>query len=73
MCVSSLTRYGRTCFTSFAAALTGSALFFMSYSILAINKFLIPFSFTGFLVMVTYCEAQFLIVTGLIHHDQAEK
>lgn len=44
----------------------GSFLFVLSDSILAISKFVHPFSYGGILVMTTYILAQFLIVNGSI-------
>jgi uncharacterized membrane protein YhhN len=42
--------------------LSGSVLFIFSDSILAYNKFLIPFAYASFLTMLTYLLAQCLIV-----------
>lgn len=42
----------------------GALLFVMSDSLLAINKFLLPFQLAGLFVMLTYCTAQYLIVSG---------
>lgn len=44
----------------------GSFLFVLSDSILAVNKFLRPVPFSGFLVMSTYVAAQWLIIRGAI-------
>jgi uncharacterized membrane protein YhhN len=44
----------------------GAALFVISDSLLAVNKFYQPFAFAGTLVMLTYCAAQYYIVMGLI-------
>jgi uncharacterized membrane protein YhhN len=46
--------------------LLGAALFVLSDSLLAINKFYQPFAFAGILIMLTYCAAQYFIVTGFI-------
>jgi len=44
----------------------GALLFVLSDSLLAINKFYQPFASAGMLIMLTYCAAQFFIVTGFI-------
>ena len=46
--------------------LLGAVLFVLSDSLLAINKFYQPFAFAGVLIMLTYCGAQYFIVTGFI-------
>ncbi|MGF2412635.1 lysoplasmalogenase [Ferruginibacter sp.] len=46
--------------------LLGAALFVLSDSLLALNKFNQPFAFAGVLIMFTYCAAQYFIVTGFI-------
>ncbi|MBL0358869.1 MAG: lysoplasmalogenase [Chitinophagaceae bacterium] len=45
----------------------GALLFTASDSMLAINKFYMPFAGAGILIMLTYCAAQFLIVWGVIN------
>ena len=46
--------------------LSGAALFVLSDSLLAINKFYQPFAFAGVLIMLTYCAAQYGIVNGFL-------
>lgn len=46
--------------------LLGAALFVLSDSLLAVNKFLEPFTGAGLLIMLTYGLAQFFIVRGSI-------
>jgi uncharacterized membrane protein YhhN len=46
--------------------LTGAALFVLSDSLLALNKFYQPFAFAGVMIMLTYCAAQYFIVQGFI-------
>lgn len=46
--------------------LLGAALFVLSDSLLAVNKFLEPFTGAGLLIMLTYGLAQFFIVRGNI-------
>lgn len=49
----------------------GAFLFFISDSILAINKFMSPAKFSGASVMLTYGLAQFFIVLGTIRFCEA--
>ena len=54
--------------------LSGALLFVCSDSLLAINKFYQPFSYAGILIMLTYCAAQYFIVSGFIKqmpHEQS--
>jgi uncharacterized membrane protein YhhN len=44
----------------------GAALFAVSDSLLAMNKFYQPFTGAGALIIFSYCAAQFLIVMGVI-------
>lgn len=46
--------------------ITGACFFVLSDSLLAINKFYQPFSYSGLAVMITYALAQYLIVKGTI-------
>ena len=71
MVLSALFRYGRTNSQSFWMAFTGALLFMISDSILAINKFLNPVAGAGFIIMLTYISAQYLIVNGLIWHRKS--
>jgi uncharacterized membrane protein YhhN len=45
----------------------GACLFIMSDSLLATNKFIVPFYLVGPLILVTYFTAQYLIAMGCIH------
>lgn len=49
---------------------SGAALFVLSDSILAVNKFYQPLPLAGILVMVSYGAAQWLIVAGYIRRGQ---
>ena len=69
MVLMALFRFGRTNAGSFAMVFGGAILFMMSDSLIAINKFLEPLSKAGFWVMITYISAQYLIVQGLIRHE----
>ena len=44
----------------------GALLFVLSDSLLAVDKFYQPFAFAGVCIMLTYCAAQYFIVTGFI-------
>jgi uncharacterized membrane protein YhhN len=72
MVLTALFRFGRTSPQSFWLVFIGAALFMISDSILAINKFLEPLPNAGVYIMLTYCTAQFLIAHGLIKHPHPE-
>ena len=69
MVLNALLRFGRTSTPSFVMVFAGALLFMISDSILAVNKFLEPISYSGFWIMSTYISAQLLIVTGLLKHE----
>ena len=70
MVLNALFRFRRTNAQSFWMSFAGAVLFMLSDSILAINKFLEPVPNAGLLVMSTYLAGQFLIVRGLIRHQE---
>ncbi|MBL7703441.1 MAG: lysoplasmalogenase [Ferruginibacter sp.] len=51
--------------------LCGALFFVLSDSLLAINKFYQPFAYAGVFIMLTYCAAQFFIVSGYIQQDNS--
>ncbi len=51
----------------------GSLLFVASDSVLAYNRFKFPIPYSGFIIMLTYLAAQFLITYGVIRHFAKEK
>jgi uncharacterized membrane protein YhhN len=51
----------------------GAALFILSDSILAVNKFYSPFEEAGIAIMFTYGLAQVLLVTGAVRYIQSVK
>jgi len=65
MSIAAFNRYGRTDMRSFWITFSGSLLFMASDSLLAVFKFLNDIPHGGFLVMVTYIAAQYLIMTGM--------
>lgn len=73
MSISALLRYGYTSIRSFSFVFGGAVCFMISDSLLAINKFMETFSLAGFWVMLTYCLAQYLIITGYIQHQKISK
>jgi uncharacterized membrane protein YhhN len=73
MVLNALFRYERTPMKSFLFVFIGAILFMTSDSMLAINRFLHPFSTAGVWIMITYCLAQFLIVEGVLAHEKILK
>ena len=51
----------------------GALLFVISDSLLAFNKFYMPFFQAGFFIMLTYCLAQFSLVKGYINLQKTEE
>jgi len=68
MVLNGLFRYGRTNSKSFWMVFGGAILFMISDSLLAINKFLVPITQSGFFIMGTYIAAQYLLLEGLCAH-----
>lgn len=68
MTMTALFRYGRTNTDSFWLVFGGAILFMISDSVLAMNKFYSPIPYAGFIIMLTYSAAQYLIVRGIIRH-----
>jgi len=50
--------------------LTGAVLFVVSDSVLAINKFYQPTAWGGWVVMITYVMAQWMLVQGVVRYIQ---
>lgn len=69
MVLTALFRFGKTTTPSFTMVFGGAILFMISDSLIAINKFLEPLPMAGFWIMTTYIAAQFLIVRGLLKHQ----
>lgn len=53
--------------------LTGAILFVVSDSVLAINKFYKPFETAGWIIMITYISAQYLLVKGLVRYINSKR
>jgi uncharacterized membrane protein YhhN len=66
MSMMALNRSGRVGAMSFRLVFAGSILFLLSDSMIAINKFHSAIPLAGFLIMLTYIAAQYLIMRGLI-------
>ena len=66
MSLMALNRYGNGHPVSFALVYTGSLLFVVSDSLIAINRFLVAIPYEGLLVMSTYIAAQYLIMRGIL-------
>ena len=65
-------RKNQTNADSFQLVVLGAALFVISDSILAINRFSHTIPYAGVAVMSTYIIAQWLIVNGLLKHKKIE-
>jgi uncharacterized membrane protein YhhN len=66
MSMMALNRRGRVNPSSFRFVFTGSILFLVSDSMIAINKFTTEIPLAGFWIMITYILAQYLIMRGLV-------
>lgn len=64
MAIAALNRKGCTSGESFQFVFYGALTFIISDACIAINKFVIPVPQAGFIIMVTYIGAQYLIVQG---------
>lgn len=66
MLLIAVNRFKRVSMPSFISIFLGALLFVISDSILAWNKFVLPFDYAHLLIMLTYGLAQVLIVNGSI-------
>jgi len=66
MAIMAAYRYQRVNLLSFQLVLAGAILFIISDTLLAVNKFVQPFLFSGVFIMATYMAAQFLITMGAL-------
>ncbi|WP_375581033.1 lysoplasmalogenase [Marivirga tractuosa] len=66
-------RKNQTTDESFQLVILGAALFTISDSVLAINRFSHTIPYAGVAVMGTYIIAQWLIVNGLLKHRKKKK
>lgn len=65
MGISAFLRHARISKTSYNLVFLGAIFFIASDSILALNKFYVPFEIADILIMLTYALAQYFIVLGL--------
>ena len=63
-------RRGETAIASFGYVSAGVILFVISDSLIAVNKFAYDVPGERLLVMATYIAAQFLIIQGLLKHEE---
>jgi uncharacterized membrane protein YhhN len=63
-------RRGATSASSFMLVSIGAILFVLSDSLIAINKFVFDVPAERLLVMSTYITAQYLIIQGLLKHEE---
>lgn len=68
MNLSAVYRQNRSNMESIRQVIFGAVLFFLSDSLLALNKFYMPMANAGFWVMSTYILAQWNIINGLQKH-----
>jgi uncharacterized membrane protein YhhN len=66
MLAGAVSRIGKVNRTSYVMVLSGSILFIISDSVLAVNKFVDPVLLSTLIIMGTYIAAQWLITTGYI-------
>lgn len=66
MLLCSMHIYNRVNYKAAICYITGALAFVVSDSLLAINKFYTAFPYSGLLIMLTYCAAQYFIVRGYI-------
>ncbi|RED99790.1 lysoplasmalogenase [Marinoscillum furvescens] len=66
---SAMRRYQATNHFSYKTGVIGSALFVLSDSLIAINKFWMTLPYATIWIMTTYCLAQYLICYSILKHD----
>ncbi len=66
MAIMAIARHGKVADKSFKLVLLGAITFVVSDSLIAWNKFVMPFAPGDALVMLTYTSAQLLIVRGVL-------
>lgn len=71
MGISALLRRGWTTDKSFILVYSGALLFIMSDAMIGINHFMNPIIQARLLIMATYIAAQFMIVKGILLHENA--
>jgi len=64
MGVAAVMRNRQIYYKGYGMVITGALIFIVSDSILATNKFIFPFDYSGTLILLTYFIAQYFIATG---------
>ena len=72
MVAGAINRIEKVNLQSFRIVLAGAILFVFSDASIAVNKFSHPFKASGFVIMLTYIIAQYLIVTGYLRQFRTE-
>ena len=72
MTVAAAWRWGKTTNSSFWLVFLGAAMFMLSDSLIAVNKFSTPIDNASILIMATYSLAQVMIVRGYVLHNLIE-
>jgi len=70
MTIAAVLRREKTSPSSFSFIYGGALMFLVSNGMLVISKFINPFPYNGVLIMLTYILAQFLIVSGILKHEE---
>ena len=68
----SFLRKGETSESSFRSTFAGAAAFILSDALIGWTKFVAPIEYGQVLIMSTYCLAQYLIITGIIEHNNSQ-
>jgi uncharacterized membrane protein YhhN len=69
MVMGALSRYHKVCDMSYQYVFFGAVIFFISDSLIAVNKFKMPINYANFLIMGTYLLGQYLIILGCIKQE----
>jgi uncharacterized membrane protein YhhN len=73
MGITAFSRFGRVNVLSYKLIAMGAMLFVLSDAVLAVNKFMHSFPFSGIVIMATYMAAQYLITFGTIERKLKKK
>jgi uncharacterized membrane protein YhhN len=66
MVLSAMNNFGNVPKKVFLNTFSGSLLFMISDSIIAVNKFVFPLAFAGVLIMALYISGQYFIAKGFV-------
>lgn len=73
MLIFALLRFQQVSTFSFAITFLGALLFVLSDSIIAVNKFLLPFALAYPAIIALYATGQYLIINGLVNQYKFQK